>query len=126
MNFIDKVFGKFVVNKINEVDQSIEFYKSLKKKQGKKMDKKLNDIRKYFTITEQIVKLHEEVGELTIECAKNDNYFNIAEELADCHVLLRQIQLFYEVDDDELQAIMKEKVDRTIKRIKEGYYEGHR
>lgn len=90
------------------------------------MDKKLNDIRKYFTFQNQVIKLHEEIGELTVECIKDDNYFNIVEELADCHVILRQIQLYFEIYDDELQSVMKEKIDRTIRRIKEGYYEKHR
>ena len=41
-------------------------------------------------------------------------------------VLLKQIQYYYEVDDQEIQAVMEEKVNRTLKRIDEGYYNNHR
>jgi len=89
------------------------------------MKGKLLSIIKYFGINEQLVKLHEEVGELTVECIKDD-YFNIVEELADVTTLLKQIQYFFEIDDQEIEIMMNDKVNRTLKRIKEGYYDEHR
>lgn len=88
-------------------------------------EKDFKEITKYFGVSNQIVKLNEEVAELTVECAR-DNYFGIQEELADVIVLLKQIQFYFEVSDEEIEAVMKEKVARTLKRIKDGYYEKHR
>lgn len=88
-------------------------------------EKELNKITEYFGIENQIVKLNEEVAELTVECVR-DNYFGIQEELADVIVLIKQIQFYFEVSDEEIEAVMKEKVARTLKRIKDGYYEEHR
>ena len=89
------------------------------------MKDKLLSIIKYFGINEQLVKLHEEVGELTVECIKDD-YFNIVEELADVTILLKQLQYFFEIDNEEIEIMMNEKIDRTLKRIKDGYYGEHR
>lgn len=87
-------------------------------------EKDFKEITKYFGISNQIVKLNEEVAELIVECAKN-NYFGIQEELADVIVLLKQIQFYFEVSDEEIESVMKEKVTRTLKRIKEHYYDNH-
>jgi len=89
------------------------------------MKNKLEKIFEYFGLYNQIVKLSEENAELGIACL-SDNYLSISEELADCMVLIKQIQYFYDVSDEEIEAIMKEKVDRTLTRIKKGYYEDHR
>lgn len=88
-------------------------------------NKEFKKITEYFGIDNQIVKLNEEVAELTVECAR-DNYFGIQEELADVILLVKQIQFYFEVSDEEIESVMKEKVDRTLKRIKEGYYDKHR
>ena len=94
------------------------------------MKDKLQKITKHFGIQNQIVKLNEEVAELTVACIKNEHtreeHFEITEEMADVMVLLKQLQIRYEIDDAEIEAVMKEKVDRTLKRIKEGYYDKHR
>lgn len=94
------------------------------------MKKKLEKITKYFGIRTQVIKLNEEAAELMVACISEsyskNKHFEITEELADVLVLFKQIQLFYDIYDEEIEAVMKEKVDRTIKRIKEGYYESHR
>jgi len=89
------------------------------------MKEKLMKIFNYFGLNNQVVKLTEESAELGVACL-SDNYLDIAEELADCMVLIKQIQYVYDVSDEEIEAIMKEKVDRTLTRIKKGYYEDHR
>ena len=89
------------------------------------MKDKLKKITKYFGITNQIIKLNEEVAELTVECVKDD-YYAMIEELADVKVLIKQIQLYYEIDDEEIDIVQNEKIDRTLRRIKDGYYEKHR
>lgn len=88
-------------------------------------DKDLKKITEHFGVSNQIIKLNEEVAELTVEIVK-DNYFGIQEELADVYVLLKQIQLYFEIYDEEIESVSNEKINRTLKRIKEGYYDKHR
>lgn len=88
-------------------------------------DKELKKITEYFGIDNQIIKLNEELAELTVEIVK-DNYFGIQEELADVYVLLKQIQLYFNIDEEEIESVSNEKINRTLKRIKDGYYESHR
>ena len=45
---------------------------------------------------------------------------HIAEEIADCTVMLKQFQYYYGITDEEIIKVMKEKIDRQLKRIKEG------
>lgn len=45
---------------------------------------------------------------------------HIKEEIADVMVMLKQIQLFYNFSTNEIQDIMKSKIERQIKRIEEG------
>lgn len=42
---------------------------------------------------------------------------HIAEELSDCFVMLKQFQYYYEIPDEEIEAIMKYKIDRQLGRI---------
>lgn len=51
------------------------------------------------------------------------NIEHIAEEIADCYVMLEQFKFYYGIEDMDVKEIMNKKIDRTIKRIKEGYYE---
>ena len=88
-------------------------------------DKDLKKITEYFGISNQIIKLNEEVAELTVECAR-DNYFGIQEEIVDVLILLKQIKLYFDISDKEIVSVANEKIDRTLKRIKEGYYDDHR
>jgi NTP pyrophosphatase (non-canonical NTP hydrolase) len=44
---------------------------------------------------------------------------HIAEELADCLVMLKQIQYYYDIDDFQVKSIMNTKIDRQLQRIKE-------
>ena len=95
------------------------------------LNTKLLQIISYFGVNNQQRKLQEEVFELqeSIYDYENgkleqteDNLKHIIEEIADVEVLLRQFILEYGIDQGELILIMKDKTDRTIKRIKEGYY----
>ena len=95
------------------------------------MNTKLLQIISYFGIINQREKLKEESEELR-EAIKDietgtidkyeDNIKHLIEEIADVEVLLRQFILEYGIEQGELILEMKHKVDRTIKRIKEGYY----
>ena len=106
-------------------------------------DEKLEKICQHYGIRKQIKKLSEEVFELQEAVIDTDqewhfstdnplvdinqpiiqhiakNQGHIAEELADVMVLWEQIRLHYEVPIQVIQGIMKEKVERQLKRIKE-------
>lgn len=93
----------------------------------KKMDNNLNDIINHFGLKNQLIKLNEEIGELIVACMDNNCFQDdVIEELADAHVLLRQIQLFYNIKDKQIKKVMKEKTNRTIERIGSDYYKNHR
>lgn len=44
---------------------------------------------------------------------------HIKEEIADVMVMLKQLQLHYNISTDEIKTIMKSKVDRQLERINE-------
>lgn len=94
------------------------------------IDGKLAKITKHFGIETELTKLSEEVGELLNECYKRhflgDTHGNIEDELADVLVIFSQICLYFNADMDNVQNISKEKIDRTAKRITEGWYDRHR
>ena len=97
-------------------------------------EKDLKKICQHYGIRMRIKKLSEEVFELqeavidadqegtlaqtTIQhIAKKQGH--IAEELADVMVLWEQIRLHYDVPIQVVRGIMKEKIERQLKRIKE-------
>ena len=48
---------------------------------------------------------------------------HIAEEIADVVVMLKQFQYYYGITDEEIEEVMKYKIERTIKRMENEYYE---
>ena len=104
-------------------------------------EKDLETICQHYGIRKQIKKLSEEVFELQEAVIDADqewristddpfvniskptiqhiakNLDHVAEELADVMVLWEQIRLHYEVPIQVVQGIMKEKIDRQLKRI---------
>ena len=42
---------------------------------------------------------------------------HIAEEIADVMVMLKQFQYYYEIEDKEIEEIMKYKIERQLSRI---------
>lgn len=70
----------------------------------------------------QVSKLLEEVGEF-IETVINEDKENMVQEIADCMVMLKQFQYYYGIEDKEIEEVMKYKVERTIKRMENEYYE---
>lgn len=97
----------------------------------KDFNTKLLIILGYFGIYNQQRKLQEEIFELqesifdiekdSIEQYEN-NLEHLTEELADVLVIIKQLQLEYGIEQEDLILMMNNKVDRTLKRIKEGYY----
>ena len=82
------------------------------------MDKKLLEIINHYGIKAQLKHLYSELYELTevITSLPNENMM-IADELADIHVLIRQLQLIYEITDEDIKERMEFKVNRQIERI---------
>lgn len=83
-------------------------------------DENLETICQHYGIRKQIKKLSEEVFELqeaVIEMEALEDLGHVAEELADVMVLWEQIRLYHEVPIQVVQGIMKEKVERQLKRI---------
>ena len=93
-------------------------------------DEKLKKITKHFGIETELTKLSEDVGELLNECYKrhfvDPEYGEVEDELADVFVILGQIGLYFNADMDKVKEIMKTKIDRTVQRIDEGWYDKHR
>lgn len=106
------------------------------------MREKLLEIIEHFGVIHQLKYFQSEVFELneaiinaenyefdsndsyTKICCNTESYIeHIAEELADCYVMLEQFKFYYGIEDMDVKEIMNKKIDRTIKRIKEGYYE---
>ena len=90
------------------------------------MNNKLKKIIKHYGVTPQLKYFQSEVYELTEavlwyeitpEIIKDTQF--IAEEIADVMVMLKQFQLYYGIEDIEIQRVMEFKVDRQLKRIAE-------
>ena len=111
------------------------------------MDERLIAIAKYFGVEIQEEKLMEECSELIQAVAKlhgkllqiakdqtndkeaeydklelDDLVENVVEEMADVQILIQQIAFLYEAEA-ELDYDIEYKINRTINRIKNGYYE---
>lgn len=71
-----------------------------------------------FELNEAIIKKEIEYcfSETTIKMDEyNKNH--IAEEIADCYVMLEQFRRYYKISSEEMVEIMKEKIDRQLTRI---------
>ena len=86
------------------------------------MENKLLTIFNTYGKSHQVSKLLEEVGEF-IETVMNEDKENMVQEMADCMVMLKQFIEYYHIDGNDILRIMNEKIDRTISRIEEGYYD---
>ena len=101
------------------------------------MKEKLLYIINYYKIKNQLKKLNEECFEF-IEAVKDYEYQkdacevigckdikehlrkskeHIEEEFADCCVVLEQFKAYYELNNDRIIEIMKQKINRQLKRI---------
>ena len=105
--------------------------------EDKNMDKDLLKIIEHYGLNNQLKKLSEELYEFqeavllydvlkTIKedfkdevLEKNTEYIYkcVLEEYADLCVLLSQFELYFDLNEDEVWQVMKNKVDRQLKRI---------
>ena len=92
------------------------------------MEKELLEIIDHFGIETQQRKLQEELFELQqaitiFEQGNNQSCDDIAEELVDVIVLLKQFIYHYNLNKHHLNKIEIHKIKRTLQRIESGYYE---
>lgn len=84
-------------------------------------------IIKHYGVANQLKKLAEEVWELNeavldYEHCKNKeerNLDHIIEELGDVHLLLRQIQEYYEIGLVDIKLVVTQKMSRQLQRMSE-------
>lgn len=84
-------------------------------------EKNALNIYNHFGEQPQLEKLIEEAHELA-EAVQEKDKQHITEELADCFLMLNQIQLAHEIHSLDVGRIILEKTDRTLQRIKSEYY----
>lgn len=99
----------------------------------KQMKENLLKIINNYGVSSQLKKLSEEVFELQEAIFKyeelkkwDDEYYSVnlksaiehlEEEFADVCVVLEQIKAYYNLDHDRIIEIMKQKIDRQLRRI---------
>ncbi|MZQ97193.1 MAG: hypothetical protein GT601_05920 [Acidaminobacter sp.] len=81
-----------------------------------------SQIFRHFGIEAQIAKLHEEVDEV-YEAYLSGDVEHLSEELGDVRLVLKQIEEDKEIRDFDVTRHWPAKEQRTLERIKEGYYE---
>ncbi len=94
------------------------------------MKEELLKIINHYGIEKQLKYIHSEYFELDeaiidykyVEVYKDspaEKYHkeHIAEEIADVMVMLKQIQYYYEIPDEQIEDIMKQKINRQLERI---------
>ena len=93
----------------------------------------LQKITNKFGMDTELCKLSEEIGELLGECYKSlyngktlETQSKIEDEFADVMVLMSQIGIYYNLDTNRINNIFNYKVQRTVNRIDEGWYDKHR
>lgn len=64
----------------------------------------------------QVSKLLEEVGEF-IETIMNEDKENMVQEIADVTVMLKQFQYYYGIEDEQIEEVMKYKINRQLERL---------
>lgn len=90
------------------------------------MEEALKKIIKHYGLYNQLKYIHSEYFELdeaiiNYEWAESEygrcNNSNIAGEIADVMVMLKQFQYYYGIEDKQIEDIMKFKIDRQLDRI---------
>ena len=73
----------------------------------------------HYGVNAQLKKLTEEVYEFEEAVLEKHNKEHITEEIADIFVILQQFKEKYNIDLAEINKVMKNKVDRQLKRMEE-------
>jgi hypothetical protein len=76
-----------------------------------------------YGVDMQLTVAVEEFSELIKEICKckrgNDNIDGITEEMADCYIMLKQLEIIFDVDTGDIRHIINNKIDRLEKRLEE-------
>ena len=85
------------------------------------MDNDLKTIINHYGLTNQLKKLSEEMYELQeailLDEGDNKSLHHILEERADVEVLLRQLDLYFDINYNDFTGIMVKKINRKLERI---------
>lgn len=68
----------------------------------------------------QRLKALEELSELSVELAKKSTPARIRSEMADVYIMLKQIELMYDINPVLLQNDINGKLERTLTRLERG------
>ena len=71
-----------------------------------------------FELNEAIIRkeIEYQFCETTVKMDR-ENLKHIAEEIADCMVMIHQFQLYYGIENKQIEEIMKFKIDRQLERL---------
>ena len=76
-----------------------------------------------YGVDMQLTVAVEEFSELIKEICKlkrgNNNIEGIAEEMADCYIMLKQLEIIFDIDTGDIRHIINNKIDRLEKRLEE-------
>lgn len=82
---------------------------------------KLERIINHFGNTKQIYVAIEEMSELTKALTKSlrDRYDikSILEEMADVELCMRELRIIYNINQEDVEEVIQQKIQRTLKRI---------
>jgi len=85
------------------------------------MDSELKLIINHYGLSKQLKKLSEEIYELQeailLDVNDEESFKKILEERADVEVLLRQLDLYFDIKYNDFTGEMVKKVNRQIERI---------
>ena len=86
-------------------------------------DERIKTIADHYGIKKQLRQLAEECSELAVEAshsARKGTTVKIIEEMADVEIMIEQIIYLAKIDRCDIEDCINYKLDRQIKRIKEG------
>lgn len=81
------------------------------------INKQLKYIHSEYYELDEAIFLYETDEETVIPRIEKLHKNNIAEEIADITVMLKQFQYYYDITDQKVKNIMKEKIERQLQRI---------
>lgn len=74
---------------------------------------------KDMQLTVAIEELSELIKELCKRKRGSNNYYAIIEELADCYIMMEQIEIIFDIDAEQINGMKVEKLNRLEKRLEE-------
>lgn len=88
------------------------------------LEKAIETYGKDMQLTVAVEELSELIKEICKSKRGSDNRDNIIEEMADCYIMLMQLEIIYGITSTEILTKELEKLDRLEKRLAEGSENG--